>query len=140
VFFDPLYLVFMAPALLFSLWASWRTKSTFNKYQRVGTLRGVTGAQAAAQMLRSAGISDVQIVQAYLRHRPITDGVELRAVAMKVAQMDAVPAQVRAIETLARLRIGDAAILDELRALSLRTKSPAVRQAVDEVFLRSERR
>jgi Zn-dependent membrane protease YugP len=64
VFFDPLYLVFMAPALLFSLWASWRTKSTFNKYQRVGTLRGVTGAQAAAQMLRSAGISDVQIVQA----------------------------------------------------------------------------
>lgn len=64
MFFDPLYLVFMAPALLFSLWASWRTKSTFNKYQRVGTLRGVTGAQAAAQMLRSAGINDVQIVQA----------------------------------------------------------------------------
>lgn len=64
MFFDPLYLVFMLPALLLSLWASWRTRSTFNKYQRIGTQRGLTGAQAAAQMLRGAGITDVQIVQA----------------------------------------------------------------------------
>jgi Zn-dependent membrane protease YugP len=61
-FFDPLYLILMAPALLFSLWASWRTKSAFNKYQRVRSARGVTGAQAAAEMLRSAGIGDVKIV------------------------------------------------------------------------------
>ena len=64
MYFDPLYLLFMVPALLFSLWASWRTKSAFNKYQRVRTARGVTGAQAAGEMLRSAGINDVQIVQA----------------------------------------------------------------------------
>lgn len=64
MFFDPLYLLFMAPALLFSLWASWRTKSAFKKYSTVRTARGVTGAQAAAELLRSAGISDVQIVPA----------------------------------------------------------------------------
>jgi hypothetical protein len=92
------------------------------------------------EALASRDERDVQIVQAYLRHRPITDGAELRAVAMQVAKMDAVPAQVRALETLARLRIGDAAILDELKALSQRTRSPAVKQAIDEVFLRSERR
>jgi hypothetical protein len=98
------------------------------------------GRARTLQALASRDESDVQIVQAYLRHRPITDGAELRTVAMQVARMDAAPAQVRAIEALARLRIGDAAVLEELKSLSVRTKSPAVRQAVDEVFLRSERR
>jgi uncharacterized protein len=60
--FDPMYFLFIAPALLLSLWASFRTKSTFNKYSRVRTLRGLTGAQAARTMLEGAGIHDVQIV------------------------------------------------------------------------------
>ena len=59
--FDPMYLVFIAPALLLSLWASFRTKSAFRKYSRVRTLRGLTGAQAARAMLDGAGIHDVQI-------------------------------------------------------------------------------
>ncbi len=42
--------------------ASWRTRSSFKKYSRVRTLRGLTGAQAAAEMLRGAGVSDVQVV------------------------------------------------------------------------------
>ena len=45
--FDPLYLVIMLPALAFALFASWRTRSAFNKYTRVRTLSGLTGAQAA---------------------------------------------------------------------------------------------
>ncbi len=57
------YLVFMLPALLLSLWASFRTKSVFNKYSRVRTARGLTGAQAAQEMLQRAGIHDVQVVQ-----------------------------------------------------------------------------
>jgi Zn-dependent membrane protease YugP len=55
------YLVFMLPALLLSLWASFRTKSAFNKYSRVRTARGLTGAQAAQEMLQRAGIHDVKI-------------------------------------------------------------------------------
>jgi uncharacterized protein len=61
-FFDPMYLVFIAPALALSLWASFRTKSAFQKYSRVRSLRGLTGAQAARAMLDAAGIHDVQIV------------------------------------------------------------------------------
>ena len=61
-FFDPIYLAFIAPALLLSLWASFRTRSAFKKYSQVNSLRGLTGAQAAAEMLRAAGISDVRIV------------------------------------------------------------------------------
>lgn len=57
------YLIFMIPALLLSLWASFRTKSAFNKYQKVRTARGLTGAQAAHEMLQRAGIFDVKIVQ-----------------------------------------------------------------------------
>jgi len=60
--FDPTYFIFILPALALSLWASWRTKSAFKKYSRVRTLRGLTGAQAAQEMLRGAGVSDVQVV------------------------------------------------------------------------------
>jgi uncharacterized protein len=63
-FFDPVYLIFLAPGLLLSLWASWRVKTNFNKYSKIGTARGISGAQAAAEVLRDAGISDVQVVRA----------------------------------------------------------------------------
>jgi Zn-dependent membrane protease YugP len=61
MFFDPMYLLFIAPALALSLWASFRTKAAFKKYSKVRTARGLTGAQAARAMLDGAGIHDVQI-------------------------------------------------------------------------------
>jgi Zn-dependent membrane protease YugP len=60
--FDPVYFLFIGPALLLSLWASFRTKSAFNKYSKVRTARGFTGAQAAQVLLDRAGIHDVRIV------------------------------------------------------------------------------
>lgn len=62
MFFDPSYLLMIAPALALSLWASWRTKSAFSKYSKVRTLSGLTGEQAAGRLLRQAGIDDVKIV------------------------------------------------------------------------------
>lgn len=62
MYLDPLYFVFIIPALVLSLWASWRTKRAFNKYSRVRTLSGLTGAQAAKRLLDAAGITDVEIV------------------------------------------------------------------------------
>ena len=70
MYFDPTYLLFILPALALSLWASWRTKSAFNKYSRVRTLRGLTGAQAAKAMLERSGIYDVQVVAT---HGMLTD-------------------------------------------------------------------
>ena len=59
LFFDPIYLLFMIPGLLMSLWASAKTKSAFKKY---GNVRArMTGAQAARQMLDQAGLYDVKI-------------------------------------------------------------------------------
>lgn len=64
MFFDPMYLLFIAPGLLLSLWASFRVKSTFNKYSQVRSRRGMTGAQAAYELMHRAGINDVEVVRA----------------------------------------------------------------------------
>ncbi|MGW8182243.1 MAG: zinc metallopeptidase [bacterium] len=61
--FDPTYFLIIAPGLLLSLWATWRVKSNFKKYSRVRSGRNITGAQAAAELLQSAGINDVKIVK-----------------------------------------------------------------------------
>ena len=58
---DPLYLVFAVPAFLLSMLASFFVKSTFNKYSKVQSSSGLTGAQAADTMLKAAGVYDVQI-------------------------------------------------------------------------------
>jgi len=62
VFFDPIYFLFLLPALAFSAYASWKTRSAFKKYSKVGTLAGLTGAQAAQRLLDGAGIRDVEVV------------------------------------------------------------------------------
>ncbi len=68
--FDPLYLLFVGTALLLSVWASFRTRSAFNKYSQVRTMRGLTGAQAAKAILDRAGIYDVRVVPT---HGMLTD-------------------------------------------------------------------
>ena len=60
-YFDWTYLYIVGPALLLSLWASARVKSTFAKYSRVLSSKRITGAQAAAIMLKANGINDVSI-------------------------------------------------------------------------------
>lgn len=61
-YFDPLYLIIIAPGLLLSLWATWKTKSSFKRYSQVRSSQGLSGAQAAHRLLDGAGIGDVQIV------------------------------------------------------------------------------
>jgi Zn-dependent membrane protease YugP len=60
---DPLYLLFALPGVLLSLWASVYTRSTFAKFSRIRSSRGLTGAQAAYQMLARKGVRDVSIEQ-----------------------------------------------------------------------------
>ncbi len=60
-YLDPLYFVFMLPAIAFVMFAQYRVKSTFQKYSQVQINQRMTGAQAAAEILRSNGIYDVQI-------------------------------------------------------------------------------
>ncbi|HYE03291.1 MAG TPA: zinc metallopeptidase [Phycisphaerales bacterium] len=59
--FDPMYFVFLAPAMLLALWAQFRVQSAYAQMSRVPARSGVTGAQAAAAMLRRAGLTGVAI-------------------------------------------------------------------------------
>jgi hypothetical protein len=59
--FDPLYFIIIAPGLALSLYATWRTKSTFSKYSQVGSRSRLTGAEAAELMLKRQGVSGVRI-------------------------------------------------------------------------------
>lgn len=59
-YFDPTYILVIIGAVI-CLVASARVKSTFRKYDRVRSMSGVTGAQAAERILRAAGIDDVSV-------------------------------------------------------------------------------
>lgn len=59
-YFDPTYVLVLIGVVI-SLIASAKVKSTYEKYARVQSLSGMTGAQAAEQILRNAGIYDVRI-------------------------------------------------------------------------------
>jgi hypothetical protein len=60
-FFDPRWLIFALPGLFLGLWAQARVRGAFNKYQKVRTLRGLTGAQVARALLDEQGLSHVAI-------------------------------------------------------------------------------
>ncbi|HKB06199.1 MAG TPA: zinc metallopeptidase [Gemmataceae bacterium] len=61
MFFDPLYLVFLAPAILLGLWAQWRVTSAYQRASQIPVTTGVSGAQAAAGILRDSGVRGVGI-------------------------------------------------------------------------------
>lgn len=59
IFFDPLYFVFLAPALILGLWAQYRVRSSFSVGEQMQA--STTGAQAARLVLDSAGLYQVGI-------------------------------------------------------------------------------
>jgi len=63
--YDYTYFLYIAPGFILSLWASWRVKSNFRKYSAVRSMRGLTGAQAAAELLRQGGIRDVRVERSH---------------------------------------------------------------------------
>ncbi|MCI9493330.1 MAG: zinc metallopeptidase [Lachnospiraceae bacterium] len=59
-YFDPTYILVVVGAVI-CLIASARVNTTFNKYNRVRSMSGMTGAQAAEHILHTAGIYDVSV-------------------------------------------------------------------------------
>jgi Zn-dependent membrane protease YugP len=60
-FFDPVFLCFMIPSIILGFIAQMMIKSRFAKYSQGRTLRGLTGAQVARQILDTNGLYDVSI-------------------------------------------------------------------------------
>ncbi len=59
-YYDPTYVLVLIGAAL-SMWASARVNSTYQRYSKVRSHSGLTGAEAAKRILDGAGIFDVQV-------------------------------------------------------------------------------
>jgi len=81
-YFDWTMLIVL-PALVFSVWAQINVKSTFDKYSKIRTKRGYTGADAARRVLNENGLFDVSIerVQGHL-----TDHYDPRANVIRLSE------------------------------------------------------
>ena len=55
------YLLYMLPGLVLMLYAQFKVKHSFSKYSKVTNSRGLTGADAAREVLRQNGVDGVQI-------------------------------------------------------------------------------
>ncbi|MGI5893649.1 MAG: zinc metallopeptidase [Candidatus Merdivicinus sp.] len=60
-YFDIYYLYFIVPALLFTIWAQVKLKSTYAKYGRILNRSGMTGADAARLILDRNGLEHIRI-------------------------------------------------------------------------------
>ena len=60
-FYDPTFLCFLIPSIILGAIAQAAVNGKFKKFSKVRTLRGLTGAQAARQILDTNGLYDVTI-------------------------------------------------------------------------------
>jgi hypothetical protein len=108
----------------------------------VAMLACLGNADARARVLAgltSSSDGDAEVAQVYLRHRPIGNVDEQRALTAEIARMTNPKAQARAIETLGRLGVSDRASLETLSRLLHTADSPAVQSAIAGVLLRADR-
>jgi hypothetical protein len=119
------------------------TRIQVDKVPQAAILACLGSAQAHMRVLRaltSPSDEEAQIAQVYLRHRPIEDPQELRAVTASVARMSATDAKVRALETLSRLRLSDRESLEALTQLYPVAESAGIQTAIAAVLIRADYR
>lgn len=60
-FLDSYYWILVIPAMILAVWAQMRVQSTFSKYERVQTARGLTAAMVTRQILDANGLQHIRI-------------------------------------------------------------------------------
>lgn len=68
IMFDPMYFIYVGPAILLALWAQYKVKSAYARAGRIPARSGLSGAETAQRILNAFGIADVAIepVQTFL--------------------------------------------------------------------------
>jgi len=59
--FNPTYYLFALPALLLGLYAQYRVRSAYSRYQKVRNRHNITGYEAARKMMMVAGLPNIPI-------------------------------------------------------------------------------
>lgn len=60
LYYDPTFLL-LIPALLFSMWAQFKVKSSFTKYDEIRARKGVTADQVSRTLLDRFGLQNVRV-------------------------------------------------------------------------------
>ncbi|MDD5771989.1 MAG: zinc metallopeptidase [bacterium] len=79
-FFDP-SMIFLLPALAFAFYAQFKVKSTYEKYAKIKSSRGMSGADAAKQMIVNNGLS----VSVEVQPGVLTDHYDPRSKKLKLS-------------------------------------------------------
>lgn len=90
---DPTYILVLIGAII-SIFASMHVQSTYQKYARVRSMTGMTGAQAAEHILHQAGIYDVRVEHI---HGNLTDHYDPRAKVVRLSDATYNSASVAAV-------------------------------------------
>jgi uncharacterized protein len=61
MFFDPLYFVLIIPGIVFMFWAQSQVKGTYQRYSKIQSTLGMTGAQVAQAILQKMNLRDVRV-------------------------------------------------------------------------------
>ena len=121
MFFDTQSLLLTLPALGFSLWAQWRVRSTFHRFAEVGVRSGLSGAEAAAAVMRSAGVHGVKIErhQGFLsdHYDPLAKALRLSPHVYDGQSISAIPPAMR-LENPSVSRAAKAPLLTRMAILS----------------------
>ena len=65
MFFDPVYLLFLAPGILLALWAQAKVHWAYAAASRIPSRSGYTGAEAATIVMEQGGVFDVAIEESH---------------------------------------------------------------------------
>lgn len=61
MYWDPVYFMFALPGILIGLWAQMKLSSTYNRYIRQPVSTGLSGAEAAREILDRAGLTNMPV-------------------------------------------------------------------------------
>ncbi len=115
------YFAFMIPGILITLWAQIKMKTTFAKYENVPTMQGLTGSQAAREILNRNNLQKVQVEQV---RGELTDHYDPRDKKLRLSQATYGRATIGAVGVAAH-ECGHA-VQDEVGYLPMRLRSALV--------------
>ena len=94
LFWGDTIILVLIPAMIFAFWAQIRVNSTFKKYARVPSRRGLTGAEAARRVLDANGLRHITIERV---HGHLTDHFDPKAGVIRLSDATYASTSVAAI-------------------------------------------
>ena len=94
LFWGDTTILVLIPAMIFAFWAQMRVSSTFKKYAKVPSRRGLTGAEAARRVLDANGLRHVTVERV---HGHLTDHFDPKAGVIRLSDATYASTSVAAI-------------------------------------------